>query len=454
MQKLSNDFSELPSLPALSVDDLETPSALLTRDLMYDRINHAIQRAIRNGCKLTLCCIEVDQLLTLQNVYGDEGVHDLLQQVGRRLQKILRAVDSLGQINDRTLTLLLEGISEWRDVEKVIQKIISCFAEPVLIDEQPHQITTSIGITEFDSANHVEATELFEQAEFACYRAQRTEGNGYAFFSGHLHARHAVHKLLANSIVNAYKNHEFIIFFQPIMYKHSCYALEALIRWQHPTAGNVLPSLFLQLLEENLLSKEIGDWMMIQACSEWQKLIHTGKLEKDTKLSLNIHQDQFNHVDFIKTLQQLLSRFAIDATQLILEFKGKTLMQAAVDARQLIEQIQALGFLVCVDNFGESDASLMCLQRFPLNQIKLAHGLAEKIETQPRDLLLIAHTLQLCEQLNVHMTIQSVDTQDKIRLLTEIGCYHLQGNILCPAKPAGEIKLLTATETLRTQIRN
>jgi diguanylate cyclase (GGDEF)-like protein len=428
----------------LVIEDNEVTSLLLDRALMSDRVAHAMQRTLRNQQKLLLCCIEIDQHLTLHEVYGADGIAEMLEQLGARLQKILRAVDSLGQLNHRSLTLLLEGIDQWQDVEQTMQKIMLCFAEAVIIDEQPQRITASIGITEFDGSARIETTELFEQAEFACYRARRHEGNSYAFFSGHLRARNSVQKLLAQSITSGFERNEFHVHLQPVIQleQPACYAIESLMRWQHPTAGNILPGMFLQLLEENMLTKKVGDWMMQKSCNEWQKLIRAGKLSDDVKLSLNIHQDQFTHAEFIHSIQSLLTTFTIAPGQLILEFKGKTLLQSKINAIDLLEQLQQLGILVCIDNFGDHDSPLLCLQDLPLNIIKLAHGLVTDIETRPRHLLLIEHTYQLCRQLNIDMIVQAVDSSEKAAKLMQVGCTLLQGNYFGAAASAQDLRII------------
>ncbi len=444
--------------------DHATP-LFLNRALMTDRVAHAMLRTQRNGQRLLLCCIDIDQQLTLHDVYGDEGIRELLAQIGSRIQGVLRAVDSLGQLQNRTLALLLEGIDDWKDVDTVLQKILLCFAHPVIIDEQSHTITASIGVTEFDGASNIETAELFEQAEFACYRARRreslvavkeehgseavvpvSEGQGYAFFGGHLMARNSVQKLLARNIMDGFNRNEFAVYFQPVIQlEHpACYAIESLMRWHHPKAGNILPAMFLQLLEENKLTKNVGDRMMQLACQTWQQLIKNGKIAADVKLSLNIHQDQVDHADFIGSIKSLLSTFNIADKQLILEFKGKTVMQPTSNNGfgiiAKLQQLQDLGVLICVDNFGEMDAPLMCLQKLPLDIIKLAHGLVSDIENCPQHLLLIKHMRMLCQQLNIEMIVQAVDSAEKITQLTQIGCTLLQGNYLGEASAAADLK--------------
>ncbi len=451
------------SLTDVVMDGDHSTPVFLNRALMTDRVAHAMLRSQRNGQRLLLCCIDVDQQLTLHDVYGDEGIRELLAQIGRRIQGVLRAVDSLGQLHNRTLALLLEGIEDWQDVDTVLQKILKCFVHPVIIDEQSHTITARIGVTEFDGSSNMETAELFEQAEFACYRARRresvvkewhggegaapvSEGHGYAFFGGHLLARNSVQKLLARSIMDGFNRNEFAVHFQPVIQleQPACYAIESLMRWHHPKAGNILPTMFLQLLEENKLTKNVGDRMMQLACQTWQQLIKNGKITADVKLSLNIHQDQVDHADFIASIKNLLSTFNIAEKQLILEFKGKTLMQpTSNDGFGIIaklQQLQELGVLICVDNFGELDAPLMCLQKLPLDIIKLAHELVNDIETCPHHLLLIKHMRMLCQQLNIEMIVQAVDNAEKATKLTQIGCTLLQGNYLGEASAAADLK--------------
>ena len=427
---------------------------------MNDRVAHAMQRSQITKQRLLLCCIDVDQQIALHDIYGDEGIRELLRQVSERIQCVLRPADSLGQLHNRTLALLIEEMNDWQDVDPILQKILACFVEPVTIDEQPQSITGSIGVAEFDGESNVETTELFEQAEFACYRARRNRsqssrdeqvsvGPGYAFFGGHLLARHSVQKMLSRSIEEGFARNELQAYLQPVFQLQTpqgspvCYALESLMRWQHPQAGIILPEMLLRLLEENRLTKIVGGRMLLLAAHTWHQLLHSGKISANVKLSINIHPDQVHHPDFVASIQQLYSTFGIADQQLILEFKGKTLMQInGISIHPQLQQLQQMGVLICVDNFGDIDAPLLCLQQFPLDMIKLAHGMVSDIETCSRQLVLIEHMQQLCTQLNMQMIVQGVDSADKAHKLQQIGCKLLQGNHLGVPTAASELKVL------------
>jgi EAL domain-containing protein (putative c-di-GMP-specific phosphodiesterase class I) len=435
-------------------DDIQPDSLFLNRGLMNDRVAQAMLHAKITGQQFLLCCIDIDQQANLHDIYGDEGIRELLSQVSSRILSVLRPNDALGQLQNRTLALLLEDMKNWQDIDPTIQKIFKCFVEPVIIDEQPQSISASIGITEFDCQSNVETTELFEQAEFACYRvrrnrvnsAQGNEGQSYAFFGGHILARNSVQKMLSQSIEDGFIRNEWYVDLQPVLQlptanlPRSCIAVEALMRWRHPQAGVFLPDMLLRLLEENRLCKMVGDRMMTIAARTWQYLVHSGKIGAEVKLSINIHPDQMQHPDFVDSIQQLCATFGLDNQRLILEFKGQNLMHVnGLSITAQLQQLQQLGALICVDNFGDVDAPLLCLHKFPLDMIKLAHGLVSDIETCPRQLVLIEHLQQVCDQLRIQMIVQGVDSAEKMQKLRDIGCTMLQGNYITPPCSAKDL---------------
>jgi EAL domain-containing protein (putative c-di-GMP-specific phosphodiesterase class I) len=288
-------------------------------------------------------------------------------------------------------------------------------------------VTASIGVSIFPNDGDDEET-LIRNADVAMYRAKDLGRNNYQFFSNEMSARAFERLSLENSLRHALKRQEFFLLYQPQLDLSSgeIIGVEALLRWQHPELGIIMPTEFITLLEETGLIVPVGDWVLKTAC-EQAMLWHQAGFKQLT-MSVNLSGRQFNNPDIIKSFQNTIEQSGIDPTLLEMELTESMLMRNASKTVSALNSLHHLGIQIAVDDFGTGYSSLNYLRRFPISTLKIDRTFIRDVVEDADDAAIATAIIVMAQSLNLRVVAEGVETDAQKAFLQERNCMLVQGD--------------------------
>jgi EAL domain-containing protein (putative c-di-GMP-specific phosphodiesterase class I) len=378
---------------------------------------------------------------------GETVSRDPLDEpVGGDSHEAAQQLRGLGRPGGDEFCLFLANVVEPRNAAKVARRILAGLARPMPIGQHELAVAASIGIAMYPTDGE-DGQTLLRNAEAATYHAKEGGRNNYRFFASAMNAE-AFHRLsLENALRKAVDNGEFVLHYQPVVSvaDNRVVGVEALIRWQHPELGLVMPAEFLALAEETGLIIPISAWVLEHACR--QAAAWRGLTPSPLKISVNMSAVYFRHHAMLQSVNRALQACAPDARQLTLELPESTLMRDAETTLGILRQLAEMGVRLSVDNFGAGYSSFMCLRRFPLHSVKIDRSFvfdlpgSEDAAAIARAIAGMAHSLVLT------VAAEGVETQPQLRFLRELGCQEYQGYVFSPALPAEKFAELLRRES-------
>ncbi|HEX5539853.1 MAG TPA: EAL domain-containing protein, partial [Methylophilaceae bacterium] len=354
---------------------------LPNRLMLISRLGHAIEVARRDNTNLALLMLDLDRFKNVNDSFGHPAGDELLQQVAQRLTVRLRGVDTVTRLGGDEFTVLLEGIAQPEDAAAVAQDIIQSLEAPWKLSNNIEvRISASIGISLFP--NHAaNALELLQHADAALYQA-KSAGRGCArYFSESLTQAARDRFNMEARLREAIPGNQLRVFYQPQLDMRSgrIVGAEALVRWQDPAEGLILPMRFIGIAEETGLIGALGEWMMQEACLQGKRWLDAGLAPISIAINLSAHQ--LHHSDIVSILTQVLERTGFPAELLELELTESILMQREAEIIETLNALRALGIRLAIDDFGTGYSSLAYLKSFPLDILKIDKSFVHDIET-------------------------------------------------------------------------
>ena len=416
---------------------------LPNRRLLIDRLKQALETSTRTGLKGAVIFIDLDNFKTLNDTLGHDAGDLFLQNVANRLQTCIRKVDTLARIGGDEFVIILEGLGGLgqipsKQVALVANKILDAINTPCELIGNKTQISTSLGATLFN--NHSESIdELLKQADIAMYQAKKAGRNTYRFFDQNMQKDISSRVTLENALRGAIENNQFELYYQQqIDHNNKPIGAEALIRWNHPTLGIILPGKFIPLAEEVGLIQSIGEWVLDTAFTElkrWEELPHA----KNQTISINISATQFQRLDFVESIQALIKSKAIDSSKIKLELTESILLNDINDCVMKTNDLRKFGIEFSLDNFGTGYSSLSCLTQLPLSELKIDQSLTQNINVPSHlDGVTIETILVMAKNLGLRVIAEGVETIEQRSFLERRGCYAFQGFLFGKPLPRNE----------------
>ncbi|MCP5418513.1 MAG: EAL domain-containing protein [Chromatiaceae bacterium] len=414
---------------------------LPNRSLFRDRLNLAISQAKRNKTKLAVMFLDMDRFKVINDSLGHLAGDQLLQTVASRLHSCLRDGDTLARVGGDEFNLLVPGISGREDAAMVARKIMDRLKDPVILDGYEVFVSFSIGIAIFpDDGQTIDM--LVKNSDMAMYHIKAHGKNGFEFFADNMKAVFHRQLSLENGIRKALERREFELFYQPqvnILEQRIC-GLEALIRWNHPERGLLLPDQFIPLSEETGLIVEIGNWVLDSACRElksWQ-LQGVGNVQ----IGVNISAAQLVQPEFERTVLDTLAKHGVAGSQLELEITENILMQDMDQAVSKFQQLAVNGVRVAVDDFGIGYSSLSYLHSLPLHALKIDRSFISGIQAPKDRSSIVTAVLAMARELNLEVVVEGVERKAQVEYLQRLDCGKAQGFYLGRPAPPEEIRAL------------
>jgi EAL domain-containing protein (putative c-di-GMP-specific phosphodiesterase class I) len=314
-------------------------------------------------------------------------------------------------------------------------------------------LSASIGIALYPDVHHVNDTvehdnHLLRWADHALLQAKAAGGNTLAFYVPDDNPADAERLKLEADLYDGVRNGEFSLHFQPITssQSHGVVGVEALIRWLHPVHGLVPPSMFIPLAESVGLINYLGNWVLKIACMQLIQWDARGiKLQY---VAVNVSPQQFRDPRFKDSVREAIELTGIDPRRLVFEITESLLMHDPAHAKGLLEELTAMGIRFAVDDFGTGYSSLAYLQRFPLAKLKIDRSFVENLLTSRNDQAIVSAVVGLAQTLDLELVAEGVETEAQRTLLTEMGCGHIQGWLVCKALPSEELAQRFEARTL------
>lgn len=409
----------------------DTLTRLPNRTLLNDRLVQAISHAKRNNEKLSVMFLDLDRFKNINDTLGHMVGDKLLQSVADRLKKCLRECDTLARIGGDEFTILLPEIHSKSDSEFIAQKIIDTLKHPFNLDNQEIFISTSIGIANYP-ADGESKESLLKHADIAMYSIKNKGKDGYQFYTDDMQQELSVNLSLENDLRHALVKNQFRIHYQPQVdaISHEIVAVEALLRWDHPERGTILPSEYISFCEEIGLIQSIGDWILESVCQDLKVWI-----EMDFELprvAVNMSAKQLEHPDFITKIKATIDKYGLSGEMFEFEITENVLMEDIENVISVLNELSALGIKVAIDDFGTGYSSLHYLQKLPIDTLKIDRSFVSAMEYDHGAISIIKAVIAMAKGLKLHIISEGVEDLRQMEQLKALGCYNMQGFLFSP----------------------
>ncbi|WP_305043951.1 putative bifunctional diguanylate cyclase/phosphodiesterase [Geoalkalibacter sp.] len=414
-------------------DDL---TGLANRALLHDRLEQAIHQARRSGRLVAVLLLDLDRFKLVNDSLGHAVGDKMLCQVGERLRKSVREVDTVARLGGDEFVILLTEICDIDDVGQVAAKILRHLGEPLALDGREISIGASLGLSIYPRDASDGAT-LIRNADIAMYRAKQ-EGGSFSFYANEMNLRLLETLELESALRQALDRRQFCLHYQPKVGLTSGRVLgcEALIRWQHPQRGMISPAEFIPLAEETGLIVPIGHWALREACRQTRQWLEQGLSPRN--VAVNLSARQFRKGDLVDVVRQVLAENALDPDLLELELTESMIMDDPVGAEQTMRRLKNLGVGLSLDDFGTGYSSLNYLRRFPVDSLKIDRSFIADVVSDPSGSSVVTSVISIAHNLGLSAIAEGVETSDQLDFLVDNGCDMLQGYIFSKPMPADE----------------
>ncbi|MEK7851666.1 MAG: EAL domain-containing protein [Deltaproteobacteria bacterium] len=422
-------------------------TGLPNRILLKDRTEQSIASSRRSDTKTGILFLDLDHFKNINDSLGHRIGDMLLKDMAERLKGLLRESDTVARIGGDEFVILLPDIIGLEDAAQVGRKIMDTMKEAFAVDAHTFHTTASIGISLYpDDGEDYDA--LTKNADTAMYKAKEVGRNNYQFFTQEMNDRVFERLSMENNLRLAIEREEFILYYQPQadLKTGRLIGAEALIRWQHPDMGLILPARFIHIAEDSGLIVPIGEWVLRTACRqnrEWQKAGLSA-----VPISVNLSAVQFRESDFLETVARAVKDTEIDPHSLELELTERAIMQDVESAVVIMRQMKEMGFKLAIDDFGTGYSSLSYLKRFPIDRLKIDQSFIRDINTDPDDAAITLAVISMAHSLGLKVIAEGVETAEQLAFLKEHGCDEIQGYYFGKSLPSDEFEMFLRQQEL------
>ncbi|AMP08041.1 diguanylate cyclase domain protein [Collimonas arenae] len=417
----------------------DTLTHLPNRTLLLDRLTQAITLSARNETCGALLFIDLDHFKTLNDTQGHDKGDMLLRLAAQRLASGVREVDTVARVGGDEFVVVLGSLSAnlqdaAQQTESVGEKILVALSGVYHLGEIEYRCTASIGATLF-RGHQADIDELLKQADMAMYKAKETGRNAMRFFDPAMQTVVVERAILEAGLRKAIEGSQFLLHYQPqVVENDRITGVEALVRWQHPQRGIVLPADFIPMAEETGLILPLGNWVLETACAQLAQWAIRPELAHLT-IAVNISAQQFRKPDFVEKVLAVIHRTGANPNRLKLELTESLLVDNVQDIIQKMAELKIKGIFFSLDDFGTGYSSLSYLKRLPLDQLKIDHTFVRDILYDSNDAAIAGTILALAKSLGLEVIAEGVETAAQRDFLASVGCHAYQGYYFCQPLP-------------------
>lgn len=404
-------------------------TGLPNRILFDERIKLMLARARRSGIQFAVLSLSINEYEHYLQSFGEEIAHKVLHTSAQHLAKNLRDEDTLSHWRAGEFTIIISDLSQLDDISSIIQKLHSPFQLPFAIDAHFLSITLSIGVAFFPFHGNDTHT-LLENASKALETAQESKENIYCRY--HTNTDQPLLKLstLHDDLINAILNKELHLHYQPQinLSDGSLVAMEAFIRWYHPTKGLILADQFIPLALDNGLASAIGTWVIREACrqiAQWNAIF-----KKSIRIAVNISLQQFTQSDLFTIIDTATKEYDICPKDLEIELTESILASESKEIKRTLNNLQGLGTQLSVDDVKTGYTSLWYLKQYRINKLKIDQSYVINMLNDTDDAARVYTIIRIAKSLRLKSIAKGVEHHQILELLSQHGCAEAQGNLL------------------------
>ncbi|MFY9748795.1 MAG: EAL domain-containing protein [Acidobacteriaceae bacterium] len=417
---------------------------LPNRVLLTDRLQQAMAQAHRHGQMLAVACVDLDGFRAVNDQYGQEAGDQLLMGVARRMRRVLGETDTLARIGGDEFVAVLLDLADVDAVRPILESLLACASQPEDCGDSSVQVSASIGVVLYPQTEEIDADQLLRQAGQAMYQSKLAGKNRYQIFDPTrditIRTFHEDLEQIRRGLVTG----EFLLYYQPRVNMSTgvLAGAEALIRWDHPTRGRLLPDLFLPVIENHPLIDRIGEWVIGKALQQLESWSAAGLR---IPVSVNIAAHQLQQPGFVDRLRDLLAAHPdIRPSFLELEILETSALRDVAQVSHVLTACRELGVSIALDDFGTGYSSLTYFKRLPVNLLKIDRSFVRDILDDPEDLNILEGVLGLATAFDRVAIAEGVETVDHGRLLLQLGCVYGQGNGIAWPMPGEDLPAWSA----------
>ncbi|MEH2105599.1 putative bifunctional diguanylate cyclase/phosphodiesterase [Nostoc sp.] len=411
-------------------------TGLPNRDLFRDRLHQTVSKPENNQRLVAVFLLGIDDFTDISHGLEHQTTNLLLRAVAQRLSSCMGQTDILAHLSGDEFAIARIEIVSFESVIKLSELLLSTLSKPFSLEGNSIHITASIGITINGLNDRKSVDQLLQQAHIALYEAKQQGRRQYQYYSPEINAQLQERLTLENELHGALGRNEMLVYYQPLVDLHSgqITAMEALLRWQHPTLGLVSPAKFIPIAEANGLIVPIGEWVLRTACTQnraWQQAGFSS-----IRISVNLSARQFEQPYLVEIVSQILEETGLQASCLELEVTESFLMADMERSVKTLKQLRQLGIWLALDDFGTGYSSLNYLKCFPVNMLKIDQSFVQDVMSNPDSAAVTDAIIALAKSLRLKITAEGVETQEQLDYLKKQGCHEGQGYYFSCPMPA------------------
>lgn len=396
------------------------------RRLFFERLSEAIVGARRNRNLVAVLFIDLYRFKPINDSLGHAVGDSLLQGVAARLSSCVRENDTVARFGGDEFAIILKDISKADGAAVVAQKVIASVARPFLVDNHELSVGTSVGIAVYPKDADDESG-LLRRADFAMFRAKGEGRDAFRFYSSEMNERASFQMSLESDLRNAIERDELVVHYQPIIdvRQLKVTGCEALVRWQHPSRGLVLPGEFISLAEETGLIEPLGEIVLKKACSQ-ARAWHTAGLSA-MLMSINVSSYQIKKGLTAKVVDRILNETGAASLPLAFEITESRTLSESREATLWLHAVKELGIRLAIDDFGTGCSSLSYLKRFPIDIVKIDKSFTHDLTCSPNYAALVAGIIALARSMDIQVIAEGVEDSEQMAFLRLLRCDYVQG---------------------------
>jgi len=440
-----------------SVETRDKSLALVNAELRHQSIHDALTGlpnrtlfaerlaiAVRQGQPFAIAVLDLDRFKLINDSLGHGAGDTLLKLVAQRLIATMRPEDALARAGGDEFLVLLENVSARADIEQLATRWMDAFSGSYRIQGTDLHISPSIGIARFP-VDAADGQALLARADAAMYHAKKSGRNMFRLFDQEVTTFFSRERLVLEAdLRHAVADCQLHLHYQPRVEiaTGEVHSVEALLRWQHPTRGRVMPGEFIAIAEDTGLILAIGDWAIREACRQARLWQLQGL--PFVRVAVNVSPMQFRQANFVDGVREALAANSLDAAYLEIELTEATLMTNADESVAMLEQLSQLGVVVAMDDFGTGYSSMSYLQRFPIDKLKIDISFIRNLGSNPNDVSIVRAIISLAHGLRLKVVAEGVETAEQLALLAGMGCDQYQGFFRSAAVAPADVESLLA----------
>lgn len=426
---------------------------LYNRSFLTKQMNIKCEEAKEKGSSFAFMIIDIDGFKYINDALGYQLGDNLIIQIAQRLEGFLDESNLISRYAGDQFAIIVPELNTIEEYESIVRGINDLFFKSFKVDIYELYITVSIGISIYPEDGE-ETDSLKKHASVALLGAKNEGKNRYKFYSSKMDIQSYKQFMLRNDLRKAIEKGQFKLYYQPqVSLKNSeIIAVEALIRWEHPTWGLVSPDEFIVLAEENGLIVNLGKWVLRKVCSTYREWMNNGL--PDIKVSINYSSIQFYEKNFVENIEEVLNEFELNPEFLVMEITENALMNNLDQAVSYIKKLQTLGIQIAIDDFGSKFSSLSYLNKFNVDILKLDRSFIKTLLLDETSSIITASVVNLARELRIKLVAEGIENWDQLSYLKKLNCYAGQGFLYSRPVPLEEFQKILADKRCKPSLAN